>query len=86
MNSRRFLLISAAAALIGGGSYAAIAVRDAPPPRPPWVSEDGTVDRSKAPACVQVLKGNGSDEVQRDAQGRPVCAQDPFAPPQRAPE
>lgn len=36
------------------------------PPRPPWVTADGTVDLSKMPSSVGVLDANGEPVLNRD--------------------
>lgn len=42
-----------------------------PPPRPEWVRSDGTIDRSKAPECVEAVGADG--KTVRKGNGEPVC-------------
>jgi hypothetical protein len=46
------------------------ASNSAPPPRPPWVRDDGTIDRSKLPERI-VMAGHDGQPL-KDAQGRTV--------------
>jgi hypothetical protein len=45
--------------------------KDNPPPRPEWVRSDGTIDRSKAPECVEAVRADGKTMMKGN--GEPVC-------------
>lgn len=67
------LAVAAGAALLTGGIMSASATasdRPAPPPRPPWVNADGTVDQSKVPDTMPVMGPDG--KPLKDANGKQV--------------
>lgn len=84
--------VVAAAALLVGGVMSISAVASGPdsgaspsgpPPRPPWVNVDGTVDSSKMPATVPVVGPDG--KPLKDAKGREVRVDPRSFEPGKAP-
>ena len=57
-----FALVSTIAVIVGVPGYAAYAQANdgrSTPPRPPWVSEDGSVEISKMPELIPLLDRDG---------------------------
>ena len=67
---------------IGAFGIGAATVRGTePPPPPPWVRADGTIDLGKIPACIEAVGPDGKTIV--DTTGKPVCvpSRKLFGPP-----
>ncbi len=80
-------LFAAIAALLGVMAWsetinAASGARSAPS-RPPWVRDNGTLDRTKLPACLNIVGPDGQQV--NDQSGKPLCA-NPFELPVTEPE
>lgn len=56
----RVFVAGALGGLVVGGVGMAYAAGDGPPERPPYVKEDGTVDRSKLPSKLPVSDSQGN--------------------------
>lgn len=72
-----------AAVLLGGGTAAAVGARNGPPPLPPGVTADGSVDASLLPDQMKVVGPDG--RLVRDSSGRPITVDVQSAPPSGKP-
>lgn len=60
----RYLITAVALlALVGAGAVFAVTNDEPPPPTPPWLQADGTIDPSKAPDTFEVSGPDGETVV-----------------------
>ena len=72
--------------LVGVGAVLAVAGGDPPPPTPPWVEADGTIDPSKAPAELEVSGPDGKRVVCANGRALKVRKELLFGPPPQTPD
>lgn len=73
MKARRYAITAGAFLVAGLASYGigAAGAKESGPPPIPWYRADGTLDRSKLPACLPIYDEKGN--FKKDKQGKEIC-------------